>query len=158
MGAQVALGDLLVAKCHKEKAAGFVPASADAALGDTLQVGNLLLAVAAEVAHFDNLGQVTVEGLECQEGIVGAQYGLPGGHVVGWQRLIIELDMGCTTAAMAGARHPRLIDDDIAHGLGGIGEKMLTIGETDLAGPYHVEKVLVHQLGGAHVVRSPLGV
>ena len=158
MGEQVARGDLLVAKRHQEKAAGFVPASADAALRDALQFGNLLLTVAAEVAHFDDLGQVTVECLECQEGIVRAQYGLPGGHVVDRQRLIIQLDMGCTTAAMAGARHPRLVDDDIAHGLGGIGEEMLAIGETDLAGANHVEKVLVHQLGRAHVVRPPLGV
>ena len=158
MGRRTALGDLFAAKRHQKKAAGFVPATADAALRDTLQFGDFLLAVAAEVAHFDDFGQFSVDGLECQEGIVSAQYGPPGGQIVDRQRLIIQLDMGCTAAAMASARHPRLVDDDIAHRLGGIGEEMLAVGEVDLAGANHVEEVLVHQLGGIHVVRPPLGV
>ncbi len=53
-----------VAECDEEPGPGLVPASSHGALVDALQLGDLGLAVAAEVAHLDKFGEFGIDGLE----------------------------------------------------------------------------------------------
>ena len=55
---------VVVTERDEQPGAGLVPASAHGALGDAMQLGDLGLAVAAEVAHLDQFGQFGIDGLE----------------------------------------------------------------------------------------------
>lgn len=52
------------AECNEQPGTGLVPAAAHRAFGDTVQFGDLGLAVAAEVAHLDQFSQIGIDGLE----------------------------------------------------------------------------------------------
>ena len=53
-----------LAQRHEQPGARLVPAPAHGALVDTLQLGDLDLAVAAEIAHLDQFGEFGIDGLE----------------------------------------------------------------------------------------------
>ena len=53
-----------VAERHEQPGARLVPAAPHGALVDTLQLGDLDLAVAAEVAHLDQFSEFGIDGLE----------------------------------------------------------------------------------------------
>jgi hypothetical protein len=53
-----------VAQRHEQPGARLVPAAPHGALGHALQLGDLGLAVAAEVAHLDQFSEFGVDGLE----------------------------------------------------------------------------------------------
>ncbi len=53
-----------VAECDEQPGARLVPAAPHRALVRTLQLGDLDLAVAAEVAHLDEFGEFGIDGLE----------------------------------------------------------------------------------------------
>lgn len=53
-----------VAERDEQPGAGLVPASTHGAFGDAVELGDLGLAVAAEVAHLDQFGQFGIDGLE----------------------------------------------------------------------------------------------
>ena len=53
-----------VTQRNEQPGARFVPAAPHGALVDTLQLGDLDLAVAAEVTHFDDFGKFGIDGLE----------------------------------------------------------------------------------------------
>ena len=53
-----------VTERDEQPGAGLVPAPAYGALGDAVELGDLGLAVAAEVAHLDQFGQFGIDGLE----------------------------------------------------------------------------------------------
>jgi hypothetical protein len=53
-----------VAQRHEQPGARLVPAAPHGALGHALQLGDLGLAVAAEVAHLDQFSEFGIDGLE----------------------------------------------------------------------------------------------
>ena len=66
---ELSLGDVPAASVavpqrDEQPGARLVPATANGALGDAVQFGDLRLAVAAEVAHLDQFGQFGIDGLE----------------------------------------------------------------------------------------------
>lgn len=52
------------AQRHEQPGAGLVPAPPHGALGDAVELGDLGLAVAAEVAHLDEFSEFGIDGLE----------------------------------------------------------------------------------------------
>ena len=52
------------AQRDEQPSAGLVPAAAHRALGDTVQLGDLGLAVAPEVTHLDEFSEFGIDGLE----------------------------------------------------------------------------------------------
>ena len=61
---KAAAEDLSAAQRDEQPGACLVPAPAHGALGDAEQLGDLGLAVAAEVAHLDEFSQFGIDGLE----------------------------------------------------------------------------------------------
>jgi hypothetical protein len=54
----------LAAEGHEQPGACLVPAAPHGAFGDAVQLGDLGLAVAAEVTHLDEFGEFGIDGLE----------------------------------------------------------------------------------------------
>ena len=58
------VGSALAAESHEQPGPGLVPTSPHGALGDAVQLGDLGLAVAAEVTHLDEFSEFGIDGLE----------------------------------------------------------------------------------------------
>ena len=57
-------GSGFAAECDEQPGACLVPAAAHRAFGDAVKIGDLGLAVAAEITHLDEFGQFGINGLE----------------------------------------------------------------------------------------------
>ena len=122
-------------------------------------LGNLLLAIPAEVAHLDHLCELRIERFELEQRFVDPQQLVARTVICDLQGIVAaQRDMLGAAAMTLGLPLARRVDDDVAHRLRGIGEEVPPVFEPQAAVADELHEALVHQHRRVHRIGPALAV